>query len=283
MGETTGIAWCDHTFNPWWGCAHVSPGCVNCYAETLAKRYGNDVWGKSTDRRFFGDKHWNEPLIWNRKAEAAGVRRRVFCGSMMDVFEDRPDLDAPRGQLIRLIAATPSLDWLLLTKRPENAYLLHVAEPARPWPPNVWLGVSVEDQRRADERIPKLLAIPAAVRFLSCEPLLGPIYLNDCGGISALDDTFDYFGGPGGGTGCPHPTVDWVIVGGESGPGRRPMESEWTRSIWEQCQEAKVAFFGKQGSGPKSDQQYQMPAEVFATREWPDSPAAALVPEGRLL
>jgi protein gp37 len=295
MGEVTKIGWTDHTFNPWIGCAHVSPGCVNCYAEALAKRMGRDAWGKNGNRIIKVESGWKEPLKWNRKAEAAGVRRRVFCGSMMDVFEDRPDLVEPRSRLYDLIALTPALDWLLLTKRPADAHRLTEVEEAwqtvPDWPLNVWLGVSVEDQRRADERIPKLLEIPVAVRFLSCEPLLGPVDLwpflsvacDECGGKmnNASND------GP-----CPAcrgggrewgTAVDWVIVGGESGPGRRPMDPEWTRSIWQQCREAGVAFFGKQGSGPKSDQQYQMPAEVFATREWPDSPAAALVPEGRLL
>ena len=159
-------------------------------------------------------------------------------------------------------------------------------------PLNVWLGVSVEDQRRADERIPKLLEIPAAVRFLSCEPLIGPVDLElvdhrdherdwngadyVCLDCSTEDEDVRWF------TRDPTP-IDWVIVGGESGPGRRPMDPEWTRAIWQQCQDAGAAFFGKQGSGPRSDQQYGMPAEVFSTREWPDSPAAALVPEGRLL
>lgn len=302
MGETTGIAWCDHTFNTHWGCSHVSPGCVNCYAETLAKRYGNDVWGKSGDRRFFGDKHWNEPLKWNAKAEREGVRRRVFCGSMMDVFEDRADLSDAQYRLVDLIEATESLDWLLLTKRPENVENIVPWGHAEPWPLNVWLGVSVEDQKRADERIPKLLEIPAAVRFLSCEPLIRPVNLErylwlmgaSTGGpwsdSSGRRRRTDGLGKPlPSGVGgqqisiLPSSDIHWVIVGGESGPGRRPMEPEWTRAIWQQCRDAGVAFFGKQGSGPKSDQQYGMPAEVFATREWPESPAATLVPEGRLL
>lgn len=123
MGETTGIAWCHHTFNPWWGCVEVSPACDYCYARTEAIRFGHRVWGKDTARRFFGDQHWNEPVRWNRKAELAGERRRVFCASMADVGEERDDevgreLGAARARLVALIAATPSLDWLLLTKRP---------------------------------------------------------------------------------------------------------------------------------------------------------------------
>ena len=121
MGVETKIAWTDHTFNPWWGCVKVSPGCANCYAETFAKRTGHAVWGAETDRRFFGDKHWAEPVKWNLAAAKAGVRRRVFCGSMCDVFEGpRPLLDDWRDQLWTLIRYTPNLDWLLLTKRPES-------------------------------------------------------------------------------------------------------------------------------------------------------------------
>src|SRR5262245_40013414 len=123
MAEQTAIAWCHATFNPWWGCVEVSPGCDNCYARDLAKIYGPRVWGKDAPRRFFGPKHWQEPLRWNAKAEAAGERRRVFCASMADVFEERDDqigrfLAAERFKLWNLIAATPWLDWLLLTKRP---------------------------------------------------------------------------------------------------------------------------------------------------------------------
>src|SRR5262245_52074261 len=176
MGKDSGIEWTHHTFNPWWGCMKVSPGCEHCYAETFSIRVGKKVWGPKADRRFFGDAHWAEPLKWNAVAARAGERHRVFCASMADVFEDRRELDGHRARLWRLIAATPHLDWLLLTKRPENlARMLpwyshwenRVAfEPDEPWP-NVWLGTTVEDQQRADERIPHLLRSPAAVRFLS--------------------------------------------------------------------------------------------------------------------
>ena len=122
MGKTTGISWTDHTFNPWWGCVKVSPGCQRCYAETWDKAKGGGIshWGPTAPRRFFGDKHWAEPLAWNRAAERDGVRRRVLCGSMCDVFEHRPDLGDHRFCLYSLIEQTPMLDWLLLTKRPEN-------------------------------------------------------------------------------------------------------------------------------------------------------------------
>lgn len=291
MGEQTGIEWTDHTFNPWWGCAHVSPGCVNCYAETLSKRYGNDVWGKGGKRRFFGDKHWEEPLKWNRKAESEGVRRRVFCGSMMDVFEDRPDLEEPRARLWRLIHDTPHLDWLLLTKRPENVPELAAQFMRIGLPLNVWLGTSVEDQRRADERIPALLELPAAVHFLSCEPLLGPVNI-------------EAWNAPG--------DLDWVIVGGESGPKARPMHPEWARSLRDQCFEAGIAFFFKQwgawvpedtliasgydggyhGLTLPSGETLARPTEgkkaagrLLDGQEWSEWPAspAGVVPEGRLL
>lgn len=234
MGADTKIEWTHHTFNPWWGCEKVSPGCAHCYADTFAKRVGQKVWGADAPRRFFGDKHWAEPLKWNRYAEKAGKRRRVFCASMADVFEDRTDLRDARATLFHTIGATPHLDWLLLTKRPENIARLWAEATAFPPPwPNVWLGTTVEDQQRADERIPKLLAVPAAVRFLSVEPLLGPVDLRFHLGIAENHD--DLRGG-----------IGWVIVGGESGPGARPMHPAWARSIRDQCRAAGVAFFFKQ-------------------------------------
>src|SRR5690348_736847 len=192
MGEGTKIQWTDHSFNPWWGCTRVSPGCEHCYAEAFAKRTGLG-WGVAAERRFFGDKHWNEPRRWNAAAEKEGRRHRVFCASMADVFEDRPELAPWRERLWDLIDETPWLDWQLLTKRPENVNrLVTPAWHTGAWPENVWLGTTVEDQRRAEERIPELLNCAAKVRFLSCEPLLGPVDLD-------LDG------------------IQWVIVGGESG------------------------------------------------------------------
>lgn len=238
MGKTN-IQWCDFSFNPWWGCEKVSPGCTNCYADTFARRVGQNVWGKDAPRRFFGDKHWQEPHKWNRAAEKAGERHRVFCASMADVFEDRPDLASWRERLWTLIEATPSLDWLLLTKRPENVKrLAHqagqaVGDHGRPWPSNVWLGTTVEDQQRADERIPHLLRIPAAVRFLSVEPLLGPVDLRCHLGLAPNHD--DLRG-----------EIEWVIVGGESGPDARFCHPEWVRRILHDCRAAGVPFFFKQ-------------------------------------
>ena len=266
MSEKTGIAWTDHTFNPWWGCFKVSPGCKNCYAETLADRYGHDVWGPpaTTQRRTFGAKHWSDPLAWNKAAAAAGERRRVFSGSMCDVFEDHPTANAVRPELWELIRRTPSLDWQLLTKRPENIAAMLPPDWGDGYA-NAWLGTSVEDQERADERIPELLKVPARIRFLSCEPLLGPVDLDDyldssygCGG-EARSENCEM---------CGTRAIGWVIVGGESGAGRRPMELAWLEAIVADCDLAGVPVFVKQDSAFKSDQRGRIPDELWI-REFP--------------
>ena len=266
MGQNSKIEWCDHTFNPWWGCAKVSPGCAHCYAETFANRLGHHVWGNTaTPRRMFGDAHWREPLKWNAEAQRAGQRRRVFCLSMGDVFEDRRDLDRPRDRLYGLVEATPWLDWLLLTKRIENAdrllprrwsYAGYDIPPTRPpFPRNVWIGISAENQVEFDGRWPvlewvgRMWCVP--VLFISAEPLLGPIdmrvYLTEP--IENDDDgTLEIRG------------IDWVITGGESGPKARPMHPDWARSIRDQCIEAEVPFLFKQWGewmpcGPVEDDQ----------------------------
>ena len=181
MGQDSKIEWTHHTFNHWWGCIKVSPGCEHCYAETLSKRYGHSIWGpaKTTQRRTFGEKHWVEPLKWDRLAQVSGERKRVFCASMADVFEDHPQLPSEREKLWALIEQTPMLDWLLLTKRPENVNrMLPDMWELGGLPSNIWIGTSVENQEQADKRIPELLKVPARVRFLSCEPLLGPVDLS---------------------------------------------------------------------------------------------------------
>jgi len=257
MAKDSKIEWTEHTFNPWWGCVKISPACTNCYAATFDHRLGGDHWGPRSDRKFFGDKHWNEPIRWDRAAKKAGVRHRVFCASMADVFEDRRDLDAQRERLWDLIERTPNLDWLLLTKRPENiagmfpgAFGSRVGYPL-PWK-NVWLGTTVESQDHAEERIPHLLAVPAVVHFLSCEPLLGPLDLHHLRAgfrddvrlpeahYSALQRHRDdnYYESDN--------VVSWVIAGCESGPGARPSSVEWYRSLRDQCASAGVAFLLKQ-------------------------------------
>lgn len=255
MGEATKIEWCDHTFNPWWGCVRVSPGCEHCYAESFAKRVGKKVWGVQAERRFFGEKHWAEPLKWNAQAQKDGVRRRVFCASMADVFENRPDLIAPRERLFALIRATPNLDWLILTKRPEWVEVLWpIDHPSAELWPNVWLGTTVEDQRRADERLPHLLALPAAVHFVSYEPALEAVDLGPWLGLECTHE--DSYREPDtNAVVCrecdSQELLEWVIVGGESGPGARPFDIAWARSVIKQCESAGVAVFCKQlGKNP---------------------------------
>ena len=176
MAKNSTIEWTHHTFNPWWGCVKVSDACKHCYAETWAKRTGADVWGNDASRRFFGEKHWAEPLTWNADAESSKTRFRVFCASMADVFEKRDELDQWRLRLWELIEKTPHLDWLLLTKRPQN--ILKMVPWKEEFPTNIWIGTTVENQKEAQKRIPALLKVPASVRFLSCEPLLSPIDLS---------------------------------------------------------------------------------------------------------
>jgi len=188
MGETTGISWTDSTFNPWIGCAKVSPGCTNCYAEVLNKRFGKDVWGVGKPRQRTTPANWRNPLAWNKAAAASGKRHLVFCASMADWLDPEVPVEW-LADLLVLIAATPALTWQLLTKRPElwrQRVTAAGAVMTGPWvdhwlagtaPANVWIGTTVEDQRRADERIPALLTIPARVRFLSMEPLLEQVDL----------------------------------------------------------------------------------------------------------
>jgi protein gp37 len=236
MGERTAISWCDHTFNAWEGCEKISPGCKFCYAAELNKwlRKGEN-WGPDTPRRFFGDAHWSKPLAWDRAARSAGVRRRVFCSSVADVFEDRTDLDEHRERLWKLITETPHLDWLLLTKRPQNvADMLPVLWIERRVE-NAWLGVTAEDQEHADDRIPQLRMYRDhfAKLFVSYEPALGPISW------------------PSHLVGDDRP--DWVIFGDESGRKRRPAEIAWARDTRDSCAAAGVAFHFKQWCGADAD------------------------------
>jgi protein gp37 len=253
MAETT-IEWADFTFNPWTGCTRVSPGCDHCYAEGWAKRSGHVEWGPHAPRRRTADAYWREPLKWNAKAAQAGRRARVFCASLADVFDNHASiLSEWRADLWALIAATPNLDWLLLTKRPQNIARMLPPTWGDGWP-NVWLGTTVENQTEANRRIPHLLDTPARVRFLSCEPLLGPVALDMIltpeMGIHALSGICSDGSGPSGFS--QGPGIDWVICGGESGPGARPMHPDWARSLRDQCardnvfSSDSVPFFFKQ-------------------------------------
>lgn len=222
------IEWTTHTFNPWIGCTKVSPGCAHCYAETLMDtRYGRAKWGKGNPRSRTSAGNWQQPKRWDKEAAKLGERHRVFCASLADVF-DGEVANEWRDDLWKLIEATPNLDWLLLTKRPE----VMLTETRRLGvPENVWLGVSVEDQIRAEERIPTLIETDAAVKFLSVEPLLGALDLSYWLTESIV------------------PQLQWVIVGGESGPGARTMKEEWVTQILAECEAAGVAFLFKQWGG----------------------------------
>lgn len=259
MGETTGIAWCHHSFNPWWGCVEVSPACDHCYARTDATRYGHAVWGKDAPRRFFGDHHWTEPLRWARKAEAAGERRRVFCASMADVFEERDDevgqaMQRARQNLWFVIANTPALDWLLLTKRPAGMRRLLPPEIAAL--PNVWPGVTVESPEYL-WRLDQLMEIAAAgPRWLSLEPQLGPVDLSPYLGGPRDERRANVFGvehrGPK--DVAPRTSLDWVVTGGESGPRARSFDLSWARRTIAQCRAVGVPVFCKQlGARPVID------------------------------
>ncbi|GGN46331.1 phage Gp37/Gp68 family protein [Streptomyces fuscichromogenes] len=242
MGENSTIEWTDHTFNPWWGCSRISAGCRNCYAADNARRWGQDVFHLGGERRMLSDTYWRTPLKWNREAQQTGIPRRVFCASMADVFEDHPHVANARARLWDLIEQTPWLRWQLLTKRPENVSAMAPWTDA--WPDHVWLGTSVEDQQRADQRIPVLLQIAARIRFLSCEPLIGSVdlapYLT-CPRLGALDGTQGF-----GDHQRRASRIDWVITGGESGPKARPMDPACARRLRDQCQDAGVPYFFKQ-------------------------------------
>lgn len=361
MAENSGIEWCKHTWSPWRGCTKVSDGCKHCYADAQAKRNPKvlGVWGPNGSRTVNAD--WKTPLRWDWQAAVAGERWRIFpsmCDPFEDwggehvldsqgnvmwerqgnvvragqttaakVYEERPaKLDDVRRQFFRLIDATPNLDWLLLTKRPENArrmmsaamgYAEHtdgltidLAEHVERCCQNLWIGTSVENQAAADERIPHLLRVPAAVRFLSMEPLLGPVDLErhlgawlacfNCGEAYGLAEMVpDPEGHPHGADECakcgskgnvislwgrgqldeflegtryadddPRDgcEIDWVIVGGESGPKARPCDVAWIRSIRDQCKAAGVACFVKQlGARPEC---------MCSDRHWHRSPEA---------
>lgn len=268
MGQNSGITWTDHTFNPWWGCEKVSAGCKNCYAETFASgRMGLPIWGAQAPRRLFGEKHWGEPLKWDRAAEKAGTRARVFCASMADVFETYEGPSAERvtearERLWALIEATPWLDWLLLTKRPQNIYgMLSHRWGIASFPKNLWLGCTVENQEEANRRLPLLLDINCAVRFVSYEPALEQvdftkIKLDEWCAHCESHETLNAL--THGSVGCKCASeattftqLSWVIVGGESGNGARPFNPAWALSTVEQCQAHGVPVFVKQmGSNP---------------------------------
>jgi len=301
MAENTKIEWCNATFNPWIGCSKVSDGCKNCYAETLMdKRYGRVEWGQAGVRQRTSANYWKKPHQWNKQQwkqcsdcgwrgdvrpivvpggcpscrnwNLKNARQRVFCASLADIFEDKPDqpeLEEWRFDLFNLIVETPNLDWLLLTKRPENINpMIELAtgfSDAGMWfhaARNVWVGTSVEDQATANERIPELLKVSARVRFLSCEPLLGPIDIplfkcTECNQPTTQDASEEWghrcaigWDNVPAGTGkCEsylRQGIHWVIAGGESGPSARHLPPKWVRVLRNQCVETDTPFFFKQ-------------------------------------
>ena len=295
MTANTKIEWADHTFNPWIGCTKVSPGCDHCYAEAWDRRFavsGNAMrWGAGKTRTRTSALNWRQPLKWDGRSQMAFAswqtfraksgmtdaelvaqgfiaprRPRVFCASLADVFDN----EAPpewRTDLFRLIERTPHLDWLLLTKRIGNAeeMMFHARGGHLPLLPNVWLGATIVNQAEADRDIPKLLATPAAKRFLSIEPLLDPVgiwkytqpHCERHPGKLDADGTCDVCEGRGlwslndgpltEDEKAPiRPGIDWVIVGGESGPHARPMHPDWVRALRNECVLAGVPFHFKQ-------------------------------------
>ena len=238
MAETTGIAWTDSTFNPWIGCTKVGPGCDHCYAEALDKRHrwgGATHWGSGVARKRTGEAYWRQPLTWNRKAVASGKPWRVFCASLADVFDNEVPLRW-RQDLMDLVADTPALTWLFLTKRigmarrmlsdssDHRSFFLTANDDYKP-PANLWIGATIVNQEEADRDVPKLLATPAVKRFVSYEPALGPV---------------DWTQWPG---------IDWIIVGGESTQGggkAREFKIEWADNTIAQSRRILAAPFVKQ-------------------------------------
>jgi len=327
MGANSAIEWTDHTFNPWIGCTKVSEACFHCYAETLmATRYGRVEWGPGKPRVRTSVANWRLPLRWNREEQGKMVdhagfvsarRPRVFCASLADWLDDEVPLEW-LADLLGLIRSTPHIDWLLLTKRPQlwRERVSAVAESGFPdsqaragmhlaedWfgggepPANVWVGTTVENQRRADERIPELLKIPARVRFLSCEPLLGSIdlthvtifqFAHDYDRVNALrgHETHCSPGFRGLRMECgasKEPRIHWVICGGESGPGARPMHPNWARQIRAQCEEASVPFLFKQWGEWTPATQVGDRVEIMSAHPVPKSPEWFTCPTGELL
>jgi len=272
MGDISKIDWCDSTFNYWIGCTKASPGCQNCYAETLMQdQYKKAQWGTTSQRVLTSDHNLSIPSRWNSQlfceCPACGwrgrypsqtrrcvecnadmitrtpARRRVFAHSMSDVFEKRDDLLEWQLAEIKMWKDTERLDWIVLTKHPDK--MLEMCPPEG-YPYNVATGTSVESQEWAEKRIPTLLQVKSTIKFLSVEPMLGPVDLTPW--LSGLQ---------------------WVICGAESGNQRRPFQVEWAVDLYSQCQKAKVKFFMKQGSAFKPGQQGLVPDYLWEVKEFP--------------
>lgn len=225
------------------GCTKISEGCRNCYAATLTKnRMGLDLWGKSAPRQVTKSP-WQNVRAWNNQAQLDGTVRRVFCGSLMDWAEDRKDLQEPRQRMWDVIRSSPWLVFQMLTKRPENIGKFLPDDWGKNGYDNVWLGTTIEDNRVA-HRAAHLIANPAPVHFVSYEPAIGPL------------DKLN----------LAH--IEWVIYGGESGPGHRPEDKQWARDMHGRCSAAGVAFFHKQSAGHRTEMGIELDGRIV--REYPE-------------
>jgi protein gp37 len=245
MGETT-IPWCDFTHNEWLGCEKVGPECKHCYAEAWGRRFGIQ-WGPHGERRLTSEANRRRPYAWNRQAVQDGVRRRVFCSSLSDVFEDRPELVPWRKSLMVTIAECDSLDWLLLSKRPQNILGMVTPHWLEHWPHHVQVGGSGGTQRTVDEMAVEVGRVPAPVRFLSAEPLLERIDVREH---------------------LRRGRLSWVITGSESGAYARPMDEDWARDLRDQCVAFGVPFFYKQ----RIDGKRRVELPVLDGRQWAEYP-----------
>jgi protein gp37 len=220
VADKSAIEWTEATWNPVTGCSKVSPGCAHCYAERLSLRFGHtrNPWlsAHEAENVVLHPKRLDQPRRWRKP-------RVIFVSSMSDLFHERVPLSFVQD-VFEVMGETERHTFQILTKR---AVRLAELAPSLSWPENVWMGVSVENMRWA-VRADYLRTVPAAVRFISAEPLLGPL------------DTLDLDG------------IDWLIAGGESGPRHRPMQEEWVRSLRDRCEEAGVSFFFKQWGGRTS-------------------------------
>ena len=294
MGEHTKISWCHSTQNFWYGCAKVSAECRSCYAVTappvrIARSRGLELWGEKARRQIASEAMWAAPLKWDRSAAQAGERRRVFVNSLADFFEDYrgPDAQAvaaARQRACELMGTTQHLDWLLLTKRPENLFFMVPPAWLKQWPPSVWVGTTAGTQETAAHRIPLILRVPAQVRFISAEPMLEdvnfrPWLSRGCRFLASDDhdpascpDEAHYFRG-----------IDWLIIGGESGPGARPFDLEWARRSVGQCRQARVPAFVKQMGARPYDSASPSPIAYRDSKggdrsEWPEDLRLQQVP-----
>lgn len=250
MGDTTTISWTHATYNPWIGCQKVSPACDNCYAEVWDSRFnGGSHWGPGAPRRRTTIQTRNKPHKWNREALAAGVRTRVFCASLADVFDNAVDPQW-RRDLAKTIRETPALDWLLLTKRIGNAAYMIERDFDGELPGNVWLGASVAEQKSADRDVERLLEIPATIHWLSMEPLIERVKIDP----EMMNK------------------LDMIVVGGESGANARHMDLDWAYDLLEQARAGQTLFHFKQLSEhdhPRTYDDFDTFPEDLKIREMP--------------